>query len=37
MIFGGILVLVSTLLITAWEERKRARAESTSASPAAGS
>jgi len=37
MILGGVLVLGSTLLITVWEERKRARAESTTVSPAAGS
>jgi hypothetical protein len=37
MIFGGILVLGSTLLINVWEERKRARAESTAVSPASGS
>ena len=37
MILGGVLVLGSTLLITVWEERKRARAESTTVSPAGGS
>jgi drug/metabolite transporter (DMT)-like permease len=37
MILGGILVLGSTLLITVWEERKRARAESATVSPAADS